>query len=109
MSSERTDRRSREEGPGTIGISLAALGVVYGDLLTSPLYSIRGAFDNRDHPLAVDTANVTGAISIVLWTLIVIVAIKYVLLVMRADNDGEGGILALTALIAPHGGRDDGP
>ena len=88
--------------PGRIGLGLGALGVVYGDLLTSPLYSLRDAFRNDQHPLAVDRANVLGAMSIVVWTLVILVALKYVTLVMRADNDGEGGILALTALIAPH-------
>ena len=80
---------------------IGALGVVYGDLGTSPLYSIREAFESPTHRLAVDEVNVLGAVSIIVWTLVLIIGIKYVLLVLRADNDGEGGILALTALIAP--------
>ena len=84
---------------GTVALTLGALGIVYGDLCTSPLYSIREAFKNQHHRLAVERVNVLGAISIIVWTLVIIIAVKYVLLVMRADNHGEGGILALTALV----------
>ena len=84
---------------GTVALTLGALGIVYGDLGTSPLYSIREAFKNQHHRLAVERVNVLGAISIIVWTLAIIIAVKYVLLVMRADNHGEGGILALTALV----------
>jgi len=80
---------------------VGALGVVYGDLGTSPLYSIREAFEGEAHRLAVDRVNVMGSVSIIVWTLVVIIAIKYVALVLRADNRGEGGILALTALLTP--------
>ena len=90
-----------------LATSLGALGVVYGDIGTSPLYSIHETFVNKHHNLAPTKENVLGAISIVVWTLVLIVAIKYVVLVMRADNKGEGGILALTALISdePAGAR----
>lgn len=84
---------------------MGAAGVVFGDLGTSPLYAIRETFESPHHHLAVDEVNVLGAVSIALWTLVVIIAIKYVLLVMRADNEGEGGILALTALISPANGQ----
>ena len=83
---------------GVVSLALGALGIVYGDLGTSPLYSIREAFVNEHHRLAVDRVNVLGAMSIVVWTLLIIITVKYVLLVMRADNHGEGGILALTAI-----------
>ena len=86
---------------GTIGLAVGALGVVYGDIGTSPIYSLKETFNNEHHLLAVNETNVMGAVSVVLWTLILIIAIKYVLLVLRADNQGEGGILALTALIQP--------
>ena len=93
------DRHTSAHPGGTVALAVGALGIVYGDLGTSPLYSIREAFVNEHHALAVDEVNVLGAMSIVLWTLVVIIAVKYVLLVMRADNHGEGGILALTALV----------
>jgi KUP system potassium uptake protein len=92
---------------GTFSLALGALGIVYGDLGTSPLYSIREAFENEHHRLAVDRVNVLGAISIIVWTLIIIIAVKYVALVMRADNHGEGGILALTALVTSGNDADD--
>jgi KUP system potassium uptake protein len=91
---------------GIVALAVGALGVVFGDLGTSPIYAIRETFESEHHHLAVNEVNVLGAISIALWTLLVIIAVKYVLLVMRADNHGEGGILALTALIAPHGSSD---
>ncbi|QXC59897.1 potassium transporter Kup [Aquihabitans sp. G128] len=89
-----------------VALAVGALGVVFGDLGTSPLYAIRETFESHHHRLAVDEVNVLGAISIALWTLVVIIAVKYVLLVMRADNHGEGGILALTALVSPAGSTD---
>jgi KUP system potassium uptake protein len=95
--------RDRTHAPaaGLVPLVVGAIGIVYGDLGTSPLYSIREAFVGPGHRLAVDSVNVTGAVSIILWTLVIIIAFKYVLLVLRADNDGEGGILSLTALVAP--------
>jgi KUP system potassium uptake protein len=87
----------RRAPSGLIPLVIGALGVVYGDLGTSPLYSIREAFEGESHQLAVDRVNVLGAVSIIVWTLVVIIGVKYVLLVLRADNRGEGGILALTA------------
>ncbi|HEX6947703.1 MAG TPA: potassium transporter Kup [Acidimicrobiia bacterium] len=76
--------------------SVAALGVVFGDIGTSPLYAFRETFAVGD--LAVTDRNVLGVLSLIFWSLIVVVSIKYLLFVMRADNHGEGGILALTAL-----------
>jgi KUP system potassium uptake protein len=81
---------------------LGALGVVYGDIGTSPLYAIKECFFGP-HPVEPTPANVTGVLSLVVWTLILIVTVKYLLVVMRADNRGEGGILALTALTQPKG------
>jgi len=86
-------------------LALGALGVVFGDIGTSPLYAFREAFEHQDLPVI--ESNALGVASIAFWALIVIISIKYLALVMRADNHGEGGILALTALVMPRtsGGR----
>ena len=78
---------------------LGALGVVYGDIGTSPLYSMREAFTEETHVLTVDKINVYGVCSLAFWALLLIISIKYLFFVMRADNHGEGGILALTSLV----------
>jgi len=83
------------------GLTLAALGIVYGDIGTSPLYAFRESLEGAGHELAVTPANVLGLLSLVFWSLVVIITVKYLALVMRADNGGEGGILALTSLITP--------
>ena len=95
-------RRPHDTPAGLLPLVVGALGIVYGDLGTSPLYSIREAFEGASHRLAVDEVNVLGAVSIIVWTLVIIIAVKYVLLVLRADQQGEGGILVLTALVSPH-------
>jgi KUP system potassium uptake protein len=82
-----------------VTVTVAALGVVYGDIGTSPLYTIREAFSVAGN-LAPSEHAVLGVLSLVFWSLIVIVSIKYVILIMRADNNGEGGVLALAALAA---------
>src|SRR5712672_4477049 len=79
------------------GLSVAALGVVFGDIGTSPVYTFRECF-NPEHGLSLDAEHVLGVLSMIFWALIIVVTIKYVLLIMRADNQGEGGILALLAL-----------
>src|SRR3954463_12649793 len=77
-----------------------ALGVVFGDIGTSPIYTIQTVFSPDDpHPVPLNPDNVFGIISLIFWSVTLIVTIKYVLLVLRADNDGEGGILALITLI----------
>ncbi|MGE5514721.1 MAG: potassium transporter Kup [Bacteroidota bacterium] len=86
-------------------LSLAAIGVVYGDIGTSPLYTIKECFGG-EHGLPVVPANILGIASLVFWALIIVVTLKYVLFVMRADNRGEGGILALLAL-AMHSAHTD--
>ena len=78
-------------------LALGALGVVYGDIGTSPLYSIREALHTGG--LAVNPENILGVLSLIFWSLLLVVCLKYLLLVMRADHHGEGGILALTALV----------
>ncbi len=80
-------------------LSLAALGVVYGDIGTSPLYAIREIFGGRHHPVPITPDNVLGILSLIFWSLIVVVSIKYVVLILRADNKGEGGMMALMALV----------
>ena len=78
-------------------LTLGALGVVYGDIGTSPLYALRESFAVAD--LDVSSTNIMGVLSLIFWALVIVVSIKYLIFVMRADNDGEGGILALTSLI----------
>src|SRR3984893_6582336 len=80
-------------------LALTALGIVYGDIGTSPLYTFSVALKATGH--AVPTASdVLGIVSLTLWALLLMVSLKYVVFVLRADNDGEGGILALLALVA---------
>ncbi len=79
-------------------LSLAALGVVFGDIGTSPLYTMREVFAGAHHRVPVTPDNVLGILSLILWALIMVVTVKYVAFVMRADNHGEGGIMALIAL-----------
>src|SRR6186997_3229357 len=82
---------------GIAGLSLAALGVVYGDIGTSPLYAAKETF-NPDHGIPLNTANILGGLSTIFWALMIVVTLKYVILIMRAHNKGEGGIMALLAL-----------
>jgi KUP system potassium uptake protein len=79
-------------------LALAALGVVYGDIGTSPLYALKEVFGNAHHPVPITPDNVLGILSVVFWALMLVVSCKYVLFILRADNRGEGGIMALMAL-----------
>ncbi|MBI4499861.1 MAG: potassium transporter Kup [Gemmatimonadetes bacterium] len=81
-------------------LTLAAIGVVYGDIGTSPLYAIRECFFGP-HAVAPTPQNVLGVLSLIVWSLIIVISVKYLVFVMRADNRGEGGILALMALVGP--------
>jgi len=81
-------------------LSLGALGVVFGDIGTSPLYALRECF-HGESALSVTSDNILGILSLVFWALIIVISLKYVLYVMRADNRGEGGVLALIALAHP--------
>jgi KUP system potassium uptake protein len=101
---EGSTGRAPPRGKYLAGLSLAALGVVYGDIGTSPLYALRECF-SPDHGIGVDRVAVLGVLSLIFWSLVIVVSLKYVAYVMRADNDGEGGILALTALAQEHDDR----
>src|SRR2546427_1760493 len=79
-------------------LALAALGVVYGDIGTSPLYAIRYSFSGP-HGISVTPGNVLGVLSMVFWSLVIVVTIKYHIVIIRADNKGEGGVLALMAMV----------
>ena len=89
-------------GSGLGPLALGALGVVFGDIGTSPLYAFREAFHHQHLPVV--RTNAMGLASLAFWALLIIISVKYLNLVMRADNKGEGGILALTALVMPHKG-----
>ena len=78
-------------------LALAAIGVVFGDIGTSPLYALKEAF-SKTHGIELNEASVLGVISLLFWAIVIVVGIKYVLFVMRADNNGEGGVLALMTL-----------
>ena len=83
-----------------LALSLGALGVVYGDIGTNPLFAIREAFEGPHH-VGISEANILGLLSLIFWSLVLVITIKYINFVMRASNDGEGGILALGALVTP--------
>src|SRR5688500_16821821 len=85
-------------------LSLAALGVVYGDIGTSPIYALRESLHGA-HGVAPTAGNVLGLLSLIFWALVIVISIKYLAFVMRADNCGEGGMIALTALVTPTSAR----
>ena len=102
VSARRDTHTQGSTGPRTAQAALAigALGVVFGDIGTSPLYAVQTVFNPSDpHPVVASSQSVLGVISLIFWSVTIIVSVTYVLLVMRADNDGEGGIMALIALI----------
>jgi KUP system potassium uptake protein len=87
-----------------LALVIGALGVVFGDIGTSPIYTLQTVFNPSDpHPVPVSTQNVFGVVSLVFWSVMLIVTVTYVLLAMRADNDGEGGIMALITLVRRFG------
>jgi KUP system potassium uptake protein len=105
LSRSTSSHTSRGHGPRTkkelAWVSLGALGVVYGDIGTSPLYAMRECFaKNNQHAATVNPENVYGVLSLFFWSLTLIVCIKYLVFVLRADNKGEGGTLALAALVS---------
>jgi KUP system potassium uptake protein len=93
-------RRAPGRTKAQAALALGAVGVVFGDIGTSPLYAVQTVFNPADpHPVAQTRASVYGVISLIFWAVTIVVTLKYVLLVMRADNEGEGGIMALITLI----------
>ena len=104
--SKNEDTHSKTNGR-LARLSLAALGVVFGDIGTSPIYAIRECF-HGEYGIAVSQANVMGILSLMFWALVMIVGLKYLIFVFRADNRGEGGVMALTALIHRHGALSEG-
>src|SRR6056297_949708 len=93
---------AKDSHPGKRGLlvlGLTAIGVVYGDIGTSPIYAIRESF-HASYGLTGSPENVFGILSLIFWSLILVISIKYLVLVLRADNNGEGGIIALTALVS---------
>ncbi len=96
---------SLDRGPTSErALTLGALGVVFGDIGTSPLYALRESFAG-DVTLEIADTNVLGVLSLMLWSLIVVVTVKYLVIVLRADNHGEGGILALASLVVGEGSK----
>src|SRR5689334_9377804 len=102
-------RAGEDEPPGTgatavqhlpagRGLLLAALGIVFGDIGTSPLYALQTVFSIDHGAVRPTAADIYGVVSMIFWSATLIVSVKYVGVLMRADNDGEGGVMALTAL-----------
>ena len=87
---------------GFVKLAVGAVGVVFGDIGTSPLYAFRETFAG-EHTLALDVPNIMGVVSLMFWSMMIVVTFKYVSIIMRADNKGEGGSLALLALISSKG------
>ncbi len=88
-----------------LSATIGALGVVYGDIGTSPLYALKEAARAAAHGGPIAPEAVLGVVSLILWALILIISLKYALLILRADNRGEGGIVALLALLSARNAR----
>jgi KUP system potassium uptake protein len=89
-----------------LAVLVAAVGVVFGDIGTSPIYTVQTVFHPHDpHPVPIGTDSVYGVVSLIFWSVMTIVTLTYVTLVMRADNDGEGGIMALITLLRRWGAQ----
>jgi KUP system potassium uptake protein len=104
MRSKSTSANRGRPRSGLAVLTLAALGVVFGDIGTSPLYAVDQVFFG-DRPIATAQSNILGAISLALWVLTIIVTFKYITYVLRADNDGQGGVFALLTLLRKNNGR----
>ena len=103
MAVETREASPHHSGHSLSALSLAALGVVYGDIGTSPLYTLKVVLGATGKHPAPDT--VLGSVSLIVWTLIIITTVKYIILALRVDNEGEGGVLALMALLSRKPGR----
>src|SRR5277367_2640637 len=104
---DRSTAHARQEGDGRHPgnpwfLALTALGIVYGDIGTSPLYAFQVALTGIGHPVPT-AVDVLGIVSLIFWALLLMVSLKYVVFVLKADNEGEGGILALLSLIGADG------
>jgi KUP system potassium uptake protein len=93
------ERHPAAHSDGPFGLALGALGIVFGDIGTSPLYSMQTLFSIDDNAVGPSPTDVYGVVSLIFWSITVVVTIKYVSFILRADNDGEGGIMALAALV----------
>ncbi len=102
INTKTSDQLNQDSHRNFLWLSLSALGVVFGDIGTSPLYALRECFAH-EHGVAVSPENIFGVLSLIFWTLILVICIKYMIFVLRADNKGEGGILSLMALAVRSG------
>jgi KUP system potassium uptake protein len=103
-----TESKGSEQQPrsaSSIALSLAVLGVVYGDIGTSPIYALRESFAGKN-PIPITPDNVLGILSLMFWTLLLVVSLKYMVFVLQADNRGEGGTFAMLALLRPNRDQD---
>ena len=101
-----TPRAEGSAKTARLSLAVGALGVVFGDIGTSPIYTVQTLFTRpTPHPVPISTQNVYGIVSLIFWSVMTIVTLTYVTLVMRADNNGEGGIMALITLVLRLGGR----
>ncbi|WP_416307729.1 potassium transporter Kup [Neptunicella sp. SCSIO 80796] len=98
-----TDKATK---PGRAAVGLAVLGIVYGDIGTSPIYALRECFRGVS-PVAITEANILGILSLIFWSLLIVISLKYMLFILRANNHGEGGIFALLALLRPNQNQDN--
>jgi|SRR5659263_140731 len=96
----RTHNQPENKRNKLLYLSLLAIGIVYGDIGTSPLYALRECF-HGPHAIATTHDNIFGILSLVFWSLILVISVKYLLIILRADHNGEGGILALMAFVRP--------
>jgi KUP system potassium uptake protein len=95
---------SEEASPAKLGLAVGGIGIVFGDIETSPLYAFRETYVGP-HPLAIDDMHILGVLSLIFWSMTLVVSVQYVSILMRADNNGEGGTMALVALLSRFVGK----